>query len=72
MAVNEIMLELIDELTDAGEITLDANIEDIIDDEIDAIDGDAEIDDDLIEFIATGQKMAYENAINFFDLMGGK
>ena len=72
MAINEFMFELIDELTDVGELTLDADVEDTIEEEMDAVFGDAEIDDDVIELIDSGEKMAYENAINFFDLTGGR
>lgn len=65
MAINEMMLELIDELTDPGEITLDEDIEDIIDDEIDVIFGTAEEDDDIINFVDSGGRMGYENPIDF-------
>ena len=67
MAVNQIMLELVEEMVKPEEIALDNKVEDAIEAEDDVTFGTAESDDDIIEFIANGGKLGYEDPIDFSD-----
>ena len=66
MAINEYMMELIEEMVNPQEIALEGTVEDAIDDEDDVLFGTAEDDDDIIEFIDNGG-LGYEEPINFAD-----
>ena len=67
MAVNECILELIEEMVKPDEIALCNKVEDAIDAEDDVMFGIAEIDDDLIDFINRGTGLGYEDPIDFSD-----
>lgn len=67
MSVNQNILDLIDEEMDPCEIELENTIEDIIELEEDAIFGNAEDDDDVIDFIDGGNKLGYEDPVDFSD-----
>ena len=66
MAINEYMMELIEEMVNPQEIALEGAVEDAIDDEDDVLFGTAEDDDEIIEFIDNGG-LGYEEPINFAD-----
>ena len=66
MAINEYMMELIEEMVNPQEIALEGTVEDASDDEDDVLFGTAEDDDEIIEFIDNGG-LGYEHAIDFSD-----
>ena len=61
--INEMMFELIEELTQPDEIALDHNVEETIDAEMDTVLGASEEDDELIEFINKGGRMGYDDPV---------
>lgn len=65
MAINEMMMELIEELTQPDEIALDHNVEETIEAEVDAIFGTSEEDDDVIDFVASGGRLGYQDPVDF-------
>lgn len=64
MAINEYMMELLEEMVSPCEMVLDNQIEDAIEAEDDVRFGTAEIDDEIIEFINNGG-LGYENPVDF-------
>lgn len=65
--VNEMILQLVEEMVNPDEIALDEQVEDIIELEDDTLLGAAEVDDELIEFIANGGRLGYDDPIDFTD-----
>lgn len=64
MAINEYMMELLEEMVKPGDMALENQVEDAITAEDDVRYGTAEYDDDIIEFIDNGG-LGYENPVNF-------
>lgn len=67
MSMSEVMLELAEEMVNPDEAILDDQIEDTIETEKDALAGVGEDDDDVIEFIANGNRLTNADPIDFTD-----
>ena len=65
MAINEYMMELLEEMVNPDEIALNIQVENAINEQDDALFGIAELDDDLIEWIDSGEKFGYEDPVDF-------
>lgn len=66
MAINEGIMQLVEEMFDPAEIALEGVVEDEIEAEDDILFGTAEDDDDIIDFIDNGG-LGYEDPVNFAD-----
>ncbi len=67
MAIDNMILELIDEDNKPEELYLDDIVEEAAEQELDTVSGYAEKDDDLIDFIDHGGRMGYKDPVNFID-----
>ena len=65
--INEYMMELVSEMVDPVEISLNEQIEQQIEDETNVICSMFEDEDELIEFIDKGAKIGYDHPIDFSD-----
>jgi len=63
--VNEYMLELVEEMVKPSEMALINQVEDEIEAEDDILFGEAEKEDDMIDFVANGG-LGYENPVNLY------
>lgn len=65
--VNEMMLQLVEEMVDPEEIALSEQIEEAVELEEDTIVGTDELDDEIICRIDNGDRVGYEDPIDFSD-----
>lgn len=68
MAINEYMMELLEEMVDPAEIALNEQIEEDLEAEADALSLSDDLEEEIILKIASGERFAYENAIDFSEL----
>ena len=67
MPISEVMLELAEEMVKPDEAVLDDQKEDTIETEQDALAGVGEDDDDVIDFIAKGNRFCNSDPVDFTD-----
>lgn len=67
MRVNEIMLELAEELVDPAEAVLDDQVEELMDNTDDIMLGISDDDDEVINFIANGNRITNSDPVDFTD-----
>lgn len=67
MSISYAMLELAEELVDPAEAVLDDQVEEAIDNEEDALCGVGDTEDDIIEFIANGNRVTNADPVDFTD-----
>ena len=65
--INELILELVDELVDPAEAVLDDQVKDTLEDEEDIMLGIGDDDDSVIDFIASGKRLANSDPVDFTD-----
>lgn len=65
--MNELIMELAEELVDPAEAVLDDQMEETLENEEDAMLGVGEDDDDVIEFIDRGKRMANADPNEYTD-----
>ena len=65
--VNEMMLQLVEEMVNPEEIVLDEQIEEAVELEEDTIAGTDDLDDEIICRIDNGDRVGYEDPIDFTD-----
>lgn len=67
MRVNEIMLELAEELVDPTDAVLDDQVEELMDNTDDIMLGISDDDDEVIVFIANGNRITNSDPVDFTD-----